>query len=603
MQCVNYSANGVGNRPHYPMFVLSNTSTDFDMLCQFRKNAELVWPQSASNLVYASYNLKDGKIYDICGEEATTDELSQKLDDVKCNHDAFAEMKKWCVYNVVDTSFVDDIVEFEAAYNYINVIKDIVVDTTVSMLVVILDDSTRMRKHADIIKHFLANENSKVYDGMIIVSNRTMDNAMQSKDEIYRIVSNVFTLSNNDAVGGFDNEDYSARNAILYSNRINTVSYTRLEQPMMEKAVQMIEIVLSEALKRFDKKSAPIDKQQWKDYFGISNGKIKMCEKYISSTDLTVDLSALLHIPLSRIDTAYDDFGKMSYAKLKDCTFDGILERFVENYYTKELENNFPLKLFEEDYIKFISENIPSNCMLELDNNTLNEIYNELCAHNINNSTTIEDFIVNEICCNIRKKVYLRFRTIISNMIKDAQRIKDTIVELHTAAQKEKPLIEPEFIGDIHKNLTYSYLQGAKGDSDIKSVMSTSNKMADIQIALERTIKSIITTHIDDFAKNFATMWISIFGTSTEGTTKLRQALDGDYKRRISLNGVFSVDNVLSVYMFHTVDITGQQKTPLLDLMQQAYIVDNKIQFFNTGTDDSIEVMKFVDCGGNKLEL
>ncbi len=94
----------------------------------------------------------------------------------------------------------------------------------------LLDDSSVNRKTASSIKLFLA-DHSNEYDGTVVIATRTQNSEIFQISDLYRIAADILILSNNDAVSGLDDGDYTARVSCFYNHHVNTVSYSLLERP------------------------------------------------------------------------------------------------------------------------------------------------------------------------------------------------------------------------------------------------------------------------------------------------------------------------------------------------------------------------------------
>jgi hypothetical protein len=55
--------------------------------------------------------------------------------------------------------------------------------------------------------------------------------------------------------------------------------------------------------------------------------------------------------------------------------------------------------------------------------------------------------------------------------------------------------------------------------------------------------------------------------------------------------------------MLHTTDANGNNPTGLFGYLQQTFKDVNDIQYFNTGSDDDLEVITFVSLDNNRLKF
>lgn len=166
------------------------------------------------------------------------------------------------------------------------------------------------------------------------------------------------------------------------------------------------------------------------------------------------------------------------------------------------------------------------------------------------------------------------------------------------------PLSGFDDIGTIYKTITENYLNSPNGENDIAVLLTPGNTYNDILKFILQTVRNIINYNKSDFSLSFVEEWKNRLNLVGDTIYKeIYSILDENSRSKIHLYGNFPIEEKLQIYMFHTADAKGESKTELYNHLYQAYEHVFGTQFFNTGSDDSLEVIKIIDCTGDKLKL
>ncbi len=606
LENINTVAAAVGNRPNYPMLIMSNNLLDEEMYNTMYRKIKRNWPQTASKLLFASYK-QNGSSYILqekTGNALSEDEVKIKLDEIKMTQNTFADMKVLNIYNIIDTSVLNSLEEFEAMYLSCGYFQNMVIGSKKSLAIVLLDDSTVKHELANKIRCYVA-DHDKAYDGVVVVSNRTFGDVIYPMHDLYKITANVIILSNNNAISAHDDADYSARVSCLYNNHMNTVSYSLFERPNKDIAIQLIDTFLREAEKCVENTRVNSDIQSWKKRLGISN-KIDICEEFLKGIDYQFELEALEHIPFKNGDDILKlNLQEIAYGQFKAYTYPNVLEQFINNYYNEILLKSIDINSCFARYEKSLKANIDAWSIDELDDMIVDNIFAGLKIGGISESLKLSTYIRELMYNSIRENViYPKCKEIIKKVKREAEATRSAFYKFRNEFIENKPIDEFAKIGTMYQTFAELYLKMEQGNSDIKELLASGNIEKDFSDILLKMVKNTIANNKSSFMMPFIDEWAQRLGLAGDVIyKKIHQMLDENVKDKIHLAGLYPIENKMQVYILHTSDTHGQSKTELYNHLSSAYQDVPGVQFFNTGFDDSLEVMKFYDCSGDKIKV
>ena len=599
----------VGNRPHFPMFIAMNgedVKLEYEMI---HRKLERIWPQSIEKIMFSAFEVSgEGTIIKDIETDETIDftQMQSKLDEIKMARNTFDEMNHWCTYNIVNTSDMSSVGDFKKCYEYVDTMKELVVDSCKTMLIVLLDDSTVNREVATNIKWFLADKSSdnyvKEYDGIILISNRNKNNEMYQMDELYKIVADVLLLSNNDAVSQYDDEDYKARVSCFYKG-INTLSYSILERPNRKVIIQMMNTFLKNVHTEYLSDNE-LNIQSWREKLNIRNNRIDICEEFIRNINFSFDFSVLKYLPFNRIIPNIK-FSEMSYAQFENITFKGVLQEFIDNHFKNNVVSEAQINKCITKFENEIKERTTSIELIELKEETLMQIIKQLDYGMVNPSLNVEKYIEEQMKYSLRKNIlYPRCINVIKKMKDEAIETVKTFNQFRIDFQRKIPLGSFDNIGNMYQTISENYIRSDKGIKDINQLIRAGNDYGDISGQLLEMIKSTVQNNKAKFSLSFIDEWSERLNLAGDVVFKeIHTSLDERGKGKIHLAGSYPVIEKMQIYMFHTSDASGTQPTELCNHLRLAYAGIPGTQFFNTGFDDALEVMKIIECSGDNLKL
>lgn len=605
LEKTNQSTKIVGNRPHFPMLVLFNkifTASDYE---DIQQKLSRVWFQSMRHIAFYKYSVtSSGQLgfYDAGdNSELTKEAVMDRLDQVRMARDVFESMKQMCVYNIVDTSDFESADEFIYHYNIRQSIKDVVADACKIMLVVLLDDSSAKRTVANEIRKFLS-EHSE-YESTIIISNRTRDNVMYRMDELNRIVANLLILSNNDSISNIDDMDYSRRVATLYNNSTYILSYILRERPNKKIGIQISNSILDDALDNI----RPIEEyefSEWNKRLGIAGGKLTVCEDFISDLPCSVDKKIFAYLPMrANAVEAELDFTSMPYSKLKHYIYDEVFTGFVANYCENQLIMDADVSDCVEKFKDYVKTRFSAAELCSISSTTADRLIDQLETGKADESLPVfayfKDCVKNEVRKNL---LYPSFKKVLLDLKTEAEATVGHIKEVHSEYQKNIPLNAFENLGKIYHNVTVNHFHTEQGHRDIQNIVSAGNKFDDIVERIFECFCHIIASNKELFALPFIEEWerrLDLAGAMI--FKEISEVLTGGADDMIRLYGNYPINKVLKVFMLHTADANGENPTKLYQHLKDTFESDSLVQYFNTGYDDALEAITFIECSGANL--
>ncbi len=596
----NSNSYAVGNRPHYPMFMLFNRQFDRVQADLLFSRIRKIWSQSVKHLVCFSYSpAGDGGLSfgSVCeGSEYTSDEVFAQIDSAKKASGIFAEMNLWNVYNIIDTSVIKTEEEFVRHYGLCADIDKIVLDPHKTMAVILLDDSTAKRSTANSIRDYIAN-NPK-YDSTVIISNRSRSNSMCEMEELYRIVTNVLILSNNDAVSSADDQVFVNLSSTLFSGVPFTVSYVLRERPNEKITKQILDVMFGELLEEIDGKSADFSSLQKK--LGFDNTSRLESEVYLKSINLDIDSSVLRLLPFKDSSVmAKTDFSKARYKDVEPLLCDGAFSAFLARFCDSKVGKGISIDRYVEMFRKKVVEQLDSAELAVYGGDTAERLFDQIQADVVSKDLAAAAYFSAKARSYVRNELlYPRFKETFADL---RNRAVERVGQIKSSYEELKDCIPLSFddVGTIYKNRCSNFLRSAQGEKCKKSILDPT---ADLLDRLVACFREILDANTDLFRLSFINAWalqLGLAGDQIYGM--ISKAITDDADNAIRLHGNYPIDTRLKVLMLHTHDGNGGHPTELYEHLQKTFGDDSTVQFFNTGYDDSLEALYFIACPGSNL--
>lgn len=596
------NSSAVGNRPHFPMLIVSNNMKKDGMYEQLYEKLRKLWPSAISKIVFSAFEI-DGsdsiRMRDAEGEELSQTQLKDRVDEINMLNNVFDDMSVLNIYNIIDTSVMESVEEFKQAFSSIDYYSSILIGNHRTMAIVLLDDSSVKHDAAIAIKRFLAGTD-EVYDGVVVISNRLYNNAMCPFNSLYRLAANVLILSDNDAVSSYDDEEFSERTACLYNKNYNTVSYSLFERPNRDIALQIIDTILLNAENCINNHST-YDNKTWKEKTGITD-RISACDTFLRQLKYSFDIGLLEHIALKSCEYKGED---VTYGQFREYTFDDALDEFINNFFNEifvtHIDINKCLAEFEAD----IKNNVSLGELLDLPDDSITSAFGELTVErltpNLNLAVYIREYMFNMMRKNI---LYPKCEELLRRLQGEARKTKEAFEHFKNTFSEYKPADGFAQIGTMYKVMTEVYVNSDAGKKDNQLLLTAGNTDEQFVDIIMRMVKKIVSDNQKKFSMTFIQEWSERLNLSGDVIyTQIHNTLDSDANNKIHLSNLHPVNDRLHVYMFHTANSQGEEKTELYSHLSAAYKEAANVQFFNTGFDDSLEVLKFFDCGDDKMTI
>lgn len=599
----NQSTGIIGNRPHFPMLVLFDdeiSRTEHDTIFEALSR---IWPQAIKHLVSYRYSVgKDSEfIINSCEDnvQIATSAFLDGLDNSKKARDVFESMQQWCIYNIIDTSRFNSCEEFKNFFYAYKQINSLISDAHKTMLIVLLNDSSAKRSIAKEIRIFLSDK--KEYDATVIVSNRDRNNQMYDMSELSRIVANILLLSNNDSVFEADNADYGHRVSLLYDNSSHIVSYILLDKPINKIGIQIINAALDESLRVLES-TKPFDAATWTKKFKFENSRSDICENYIRRVEPTVDSDLFLHLPMRSIPKKID-ISDIQYSQLKDYIFDDVFQGFVGDYCSRQLAIDFDPKECIDEFKTFVLKTFTAAELCNLSDDIIENMINNLSVGTQSENLAIYQYFKQCVHLHLRKSViYPAFKATLRELRSEAVECVGRFNQFRKEYKTYLPLKMDEVLGSFYSNMATAFFQTEQGGLAIREILIASNHEEDYADKAIDCLRKIVENNRNVFAMSFIDEWSQRLGQSGDMIyKKISNELTNGADDAIRLCGNYALNKKLKVFMLHTGDMNGSNPTELYGHVKQTFYDDSLVQYFNTGYDDAMEAITFIECRGTDL--
>lgn len=602
----------VGNRPHYPVLVTSNVCGQ-SYFVPIKERIKKLWPQASNYILYTSYETNDSKecvISDVSGEEIwSVEKFREILDVTKRNENIFAEMAIWNTYNIISTKEMKSIEEFKKCYHILDSLQNIVVDKMRSLAIVLLDDSLANREMAMQIRQYLSELHIKEnleFDGVVVISNRGINDATYEFITLYSLVADIIITSNNDAVGEYDDNDFKNIVGHLYGNKVNTIAYAFKERPNTEIALQIYSVLIGELKKRADE----VNQEQRFDLqkkMGIYAGKISCINDYLSRQKIDIDLSTLKYLPIKDYTKVKDGIKALTYAEFTNVSWDDALRTYVEENISNNanIEGivNESIRIFEKQLV----DNFTANEMALIKEQEVEDLFGQIGYVTPDPKKLLVEYINELVLHDLQKKVIIPLakKKIRDYMIKSKGH-KKIISRLVEEINPYLPAGGFGSLGNLYKIMTESYIASENGNKHIKAIVAPNATYETIIEELFCMSQGIMDDNKKIFELSFIKEWEKRLNEAEESIyTTLSGIINEQLERKVYLHGNFPVEDSLSVYMFHSHMINGgkREETDLFRYFNKTLADFNGIQYYNTGTDDSLAVLKYIRLNERQLIL
>lgn len=606
--------NNVGNRPHNPVFAAFYGSNARNCSV-FVNNIQNTWSsQICKQLLFYQYDTNGTEIEfkDISDENIlSNDTVYRRISEAARKRDIFARYDMWCFYNIIDTYEIS-FEKFKELHNSLKKFNEEIDRRTRSMIIVLLHDDRERKELNYQIRDFFRGE--PLYDGIVIVSNRARGGFELETEEIYKTISNLILLSNNNAVTNADDEFFNDRLRKLYSRTPLIMSYNSLSKPTKDILSCMIQGLVSEVSECLnDSDSRKFSSKDIEGILGVENGKLNSFENFIQKVKQRIEqevdfMSIVQYLPLhSPTVINAKEIESKSVGQLNGVNFDA-LKLFAKEYCRVFIESEEGKELFSQ-YTEFINDNLNLMNVKNVSEDSIFSVFEELYERNNapDFSVTPKIYFSQLIVFLLKSQYIFPYCEELAKRICNAEVIestKENIEQFMQNIEEEIPVAGFDEIATFYGKNMLNYLQTEQGKTKISQILKVGNSYNDICDIVKDTLYSANEYCNEKINQPFISIWAGALKLhGDEVFARIRNTLHGDGEDAILLRGSYPIVDELSVYMLHCYDRNGENETELYKQFKKAYTDVPNVQFFNTGNDDSIESIKFYKCSGTSLVL
>ena len=603
----------VGNMPHFPALIFSNINKE-DYFAPIYEKTESIWMQAYNTIAYTAYQVTETGCQwtDIrTGQACSEDEFRNRLDRIKRNDRAFTEMSQWCCYNLIDTCQMKTLEDFKQCYMAIDQIKTTVVDEVRSLAIVLLDDSISSRALAKEIRDYICDlrmENQMPYHGTVVMATRGIRDNTVDISELMTLAAGLIIISNNDAIGSHDDEGYRNIVTALYSNKINTIAYAFKDRPNRDIALQIYDVLLQAIDRLLKNVGMQEERIDWQKKLGIYGGKISCIHEYLSKQNVTFDLSPIKHLPLKSIQNFDPNtITSMPYAQCASMMWEDSLESFIKDNVYNDANVSGLINTCIDLYEEYLIENVSAHEMAQLREHELDELFSQAGVTTINRNKPVAAYVKDMLMHSLQTDTIAKLaKSKINEMIASSKQLRLVIADLINEFNRLLPADRFATLGDLYKIMAENYLNTDNGKKHLKKIVSPNSTYQNCLNELYLMCQEIIDNNKDIFELPFIKEWEARINNAAANVyTILSQIINQQLESRVYLHGNFPSTVGLSTYMFRTHTVSGGSMYPsdLLRHFESTLTRDNKVHFFNTGSDSNLEVIRLIDLQGSNLKF
>lgn len=402
------------SKPHYPTCVVYFGERSSRYHRELHGDITRGWGGNTDYIRFYSLNHSDSREFTelLSGTPVTELEVKKQITEMLSAQNVFAEMNRIALYCLIDTTDLKTAEDFAKWYLALSVVEEIISVPTLSMLMVVLNESLQFEQIANEIKNKIrelyqenhaGGLNKHLYDSVFIFGNRLKNGSFVKHDPTdstyknYNLFADLILLTNTRS------EDYTIRRSRLYgSNKpALTAAYGFVQKPMAEIVTITLTIILKKLKEMTNRQT--IDAEQLMKALQIRNGRSEVNERfYAEIKDLLPAMDFVNWLPgKTEPDQPFDLFNQKT---------DGCLQKFLEQNHFEviavELLNRNDLIIHE--LLKLISQDFDA---AQLNNGVPSE------ARQIAFDKT-EIALGNPDKYNVEKAIELKMKKVIANELR-----------------------------------------------------------------------------------------------------------------------------------------------------------------------------------------
>jgi len=351
----NDNISGMGyEKPHFPVCVVYFGRQAQNLHQKIYNGLIGGWSGNADFCeFFAMLTPEDQNFYDLKNnQELDYDKFKINISQKLSSTNIFADMTHIALYCIIDTTEMDS-EEFENWYNSIIKIQNIMNISTISMLMININESLQHVQPAKTIKNKLydlykndnlSKPNSHLYDGVFIYSNRQKNGGFTQTNDVENIYNENNIFSDIILLSNTKSTDFNKRRNCLYD--ISRPALTAACNLVQKPTTEIIMITMNVLIEKFKKmiNSHNIDIDMLSSAIGINNGKFGVCEEFFNEIKpmFPNDNYIKLFPNKPSLSNTYEDFDNIT---------DNCLKLFHENNQFKVVETQL-----EKNKNKIINE-------------------------------------------------------------------------------------------------------------------------------------------------------------------------------------------------------------------------------------------------------
>ena len=627
---ISQTAANVGNRPHYPMFILWDDSFSgeaFDEYGEISTRLKRVWPSASRYLAQFSYRVSDGgslRLFTLPDKrEADRNVVLETLarEQGARARETFADMGQWRLYNVVDTSRFLSLAEFQAHYEALYGFQDILEDASRAMLIVLLDDSRNHREVATDIRKFLA-QDKHLYDCTVIISNLTRNNSRHEMAELYPIAAGILLLSNNDSFFEKNSSGFSQRSSTFYTGGSFVVSYQSMERPTRDIALQIHHAILDEARQMAASPYAPNDSAwTWNGFLTTDSRRDRrnaLCEETVKQWPIQISRDTLEFLPLRSLPPKLPPEGLsgLSYSRLKQYTFRGVLKHLAEEYggtyIFDENERESAQRRANEMAEKWKASALQSRplpAFRQLTDEQIDRMVEELDPGTPREGESAKRYLEECVRIQIRQKLlYPRLKAALLELRRQASETMEALLALQDAYRQMIPPSGFQRLGTSYEMSARDFVRESAGRKFLQRICNEGASAQEILDQMLECFRALVVRNQAQFSLPFAEEWMRRlrFDESRDGDRNIYRTISGvltsEEDAHSHLRGNYPLGSKrLRAFFLHTTDMNGNNPTELYENLKTAFSSDPILQYLNTGYAGTLEAFTLLSCDGENL--
>ena len=604
------------SRPHYPTCVVYFGKRSAHFHNELKEDLDRGWGGGADYIKF--YTVEDFEkktiINVLDGTALSETEVKTQITELLSAENVFATMTHISLYCIIDTTDIASADDFKNWYLLIQYIEGVLGVSTLSMLMVILNESLQYTDLAKNIKNQLLDlyndesiggKKTHLYDSVFVFGNRLKNGSFikiaptESDYSNYNLFADLILLSNTRS------KDYNDRRARLYGSEkpALTAAYGFVQKPMAEIVMITLGIVLQKLKELASKQS--VNAEALMKALSIDKGRSEVYDRFYSDIKgLLPNIEFMNWLPgKSTQDKSFEEFNRAT---------DGCLQTFLEqNHFevvTAELLNRNEFVIRE--IIDLLAKELNAAQLVDGIPNTVRETAYDKAEiaygspDKLQVHTAIETKVKKQVAEGLRSKTDEALTSAI-------KRAESTITQFKEICTEQEKMVS---IGEegTRKNLTVFY-----GDK-VQRYFNDFNKLTELFVSVlkignsKSDLHSILLNAMEIFFGSDAVYKLSF---SEEMITRLGNIDTEKHAQEfIGQELIRNLDEKISFfskYVFHgrvyeayLLNTEGTNNNLLFKYLQEKELPpDVSRTFFNTCNNDMAESIWFFVCSEDNLRL